>query len=251
MEPKEPKVEIQEYLDKKDKTFQEGLDILTKYSHNRAMILQVGRKQKQDLLEYQLQKLLTLPLKPFAVKITGDISRNVSKGLLEDRDQETKFRQFETIDKAKLPKNLQKVHDELAEAYKLQRTYHEKMKLAETDEARGELRAEVMKCDDIIANGWKGIDKFIKEGIPVPPKAKVKAKNVLQVSKEINAARSYISRSINDIPKLEGKKLDERKEKVLDYINKLIELKIPVKKETRAALVKLAIIDEKSNLVGE
>lgn len=249
MEPKEPKVEIQEYLDKKDKTFKEGYDLLVKYSHNRAMILQVGRKEKQDLLDYQLGKLLDLPIKAFPKKITGDIARNVSADLLEDRDQESKFRKFETIEKDKLPKPLKKVYDEVAEAYKVQRTYHEKMKLAETDEARGELRAKVIETDAIIANGWKGIDKFIKEGIPVPPK--VKAKNVLQVSKEINAARSYISRSINDIPKLEGKKLEARKVEVIKRIDQLIALKTPVKKATREALVKLGIIDEKSDLMGE
>lgn len=246
-----PHEEIKEWLDVPDqeKDFQKGFDLLTKYSRNRCMINMVGRKKDMPLLVYQVDKLMLVPVEAFGVKITSDIARNISEDLKAQKSEHFKQLEFERINRNELPPDHQAVYDGIAEAYKVQRVYHEKMKLATTDEERGEFRLEVIQADELIAAGWNGLDAFVRSGEKVPAAAKVDT--VLGLSKDINASRSYVSRGINDLAKLEGEKHTARIAEIKKRIARLIELKAPVKSKTRKSLVELGIINEKSDLVGE
>ena len=256
------KEEIKAWLDVPDqeKDFQKGLDLLTKYSRNRCVINQVERKKNLPLLVYQVAKIIGVHLLPagspdiqvrelHVVKKDGatsdkkDGKTDSTSDLLGEI--ETKFGK---IDRKTLPENLQLIHDHISEAYKFQRTYHEKMKLAETDMQRGELRAMVIEYDDIIAKGWNAIDTFLKEG---NAPAATSEKTTLDISRDINAARSYITKNLNALATLPEKKKVSRISEIKKRVDVLITLKAPVKKETFNALLQSGIISEASGLVIE
>lgn len=244
-----PQEEIQSYLDSEEKSFQDGYGLFVKYSRNRSMMLYLGRKQNLDKLNYELKKLLPFALKANSVKVIKPISRVMDEDHASEMKTQFQINRFEKVDAEKLPEDQKKIHSEIAESYKLQRTFHEKMKLASTDEERARMRNEVIRLDDFIKKAWKGLDAFVKSGETVPEKAK--AKNVLEMSKEINACRSYLSRGISDLANLKDAKKSKRVNEMKKRIEKLISLKASVKKETREALINLKIIDGKSNLQGE
>ena len=123
------------------------------------------------------------------------------------------------------------------------------MKLAVTVEDRKAAREEIVKLDDLISDGWKGLDAFIKSGDKVP--AKAKAVTALEMSKEINACRSYISRGINDLEKLDEKKKGKRIAEMKVRIEKLVSYDAPVTGETRSELIRLGIIAKNAPLQAE
>ncbi len=255
-----PHEQIQAWLDDDARTFSAGYDLFVAYGRNRALMLYLARKMHMEKLVYELQKLLQVPLKADAVKVVPQIVRAMSSEAASAKElrkitaqlDETfaiETNQLKRINPKTLPEAQCKIYDEIAEAYKLQRVWHEKMKLAETDEDRAAARAEVERLDDLICEGWNGLDAFAKSGEKVPAVAKVAT--VLEISKEINACRSYISRSINEMGKLDGEKKLKRTSEVQVRIARLITLQAPVKKETRKALFSLGIITDASELVGE
>lgn len=244
-----PQEEIKSWLDDDGKVFQHGFDLFVKYSRNRSLMLYLSRKHNMEKLVYELGKLLSFSLAEHQVKITAPIANKMSETAKEEKVESFKYNEFKHLVRKALSKDHKVVYDQIALAYKTQRTYHEKMKLATTDEARAELRAKVIEADDIISKGWKGLDAFKASKEKVP--AKATAATVFEMSKEVNACRSYLSRGISELPKLNEKKAASRIAEMKVRVEKMISLNAPVKNETREALINLNIIDEKSNLVGE
>jgi len=245
-----PHEEISAWLADENRDFQKGLELFSIYSRNRAVFLQLDRKKNLKVLDYQLNRLLKFPvLKPDKSRVKTIIKESLSPQAILDREENFKYLEFNKIDPAKLPDDQRKVYDGIAEAYKISRTYHEKMKLATSDEQRGELRAELIAADDIIAAGWNGLDAFIKSCEKVPDKAT--AKTVLDISKEINACRSYISNGIKAIPGLDEKKKAKRIAEVKKRVDQMIDLEAPVSVETRDSLIKLGIISGTSKIKVE
>jgi hypothetical protein len=246
-----PHEEITHWIDTPGRSFQAGYNLYVKYGRNRNMMLYLSRKQNMEKLVYELRKVLTLPIK-------GDVSQPGLKPFIPnneigvrkiDETPQHKILAFEKIDPASLPVKLQAIHAEISEAYKFQRTYHEKLKLATTDELRASLRAEVIKYDDIISNGWDAIDTFRKSGEKLPPKAT--ALTALGMSKQINASRSYITRSLKELPTFDEAKKEHRIAEIRKRVDTLIKLHAPVAAETKQSLVDLQIITGKSKLLSE
>lgn len=228
--------EIKDWLEKPEKDFNEGLSLFQKYSKNRSVFLYLLRKADMSKLEYELSKLakydnlkvIGLP-KPFLAKRKFNLVADETHKILQAR----------TIKREDLPEELQKVYDEITEDYKLQRVFHEKMKLAKTDEARTDLRKEVVELDDRIASHWKLIDEAVAgskdSGVKDTP---------AETHKVINSARVFISRAIKNYK-------PENRDKILERVETLIRLKAPVKSDTRAKLIELNVIENSSNLLGQ
>lgn len=235
------------------RTFQSGYELYVTYGRNRNIMLYLSRKQNMDKLAYELRKLLQLPLKinsdEKAITQASPLAPIGVQKVEPENTPQHKQLQFDKVDPATLPDHLKKIHAQIAEAYKFQRTYHEKLKLADTDEKRAVLRAKVVEYDEIISNGWDGIDTFKKSGEEVPKKAS--AKTVLDISKQINSSRSYITSGIKALPTLDEKRKYKRISEIRKRIATLVKYQATVAAETREALIKLKIIDRKSKLLSE
>ena len=240
--------QITAWISDPNRTFQSGYNLYVTFGRNRNIMLYLSRKQNMDKLVYELRKLLLIPIKTNIETTAPMAPIGVNKIEITETPQH-KYLAFEKVDPATLTEDLKKVHAQIAEAYKFQRTYHEKLKLATTDEQRAVLRAKVVEYDEVIANGWDGIDTFKKSGEKVPVKAN--AKTVLDISKQINSGRSYITAGIKALPTLDEKRKAKRITEMRKRIATLVKYNATVASETREALVKLKIIDRKSKLLSE
>jgi len=271
---------IKEYLGSKEKNFDEGLKLYTLASHQRSIMLYLQRKRDAVKLQYELGKLLKLmpdrlrkiilpdeePKTPDTPILQNEntegpqktletpvVQNNNTEGLQETEHKIVEFRKVNPED---LPEELKPLYDEISQAHKSMRSTHEKMKLAETDDERAELRKTLIQLDDFVKAGWETIDEYFllqqqdkKEEKPVEKKEDDSSVN--ELGKSINAARSYISRGITDYGKAAEEKKPDLKKKILKRIDLLIENKIAVSKETKNSLVDLKIIAKNAKLLVE
>jgi D-ribose pyranose/furanose isomerase RbsD len=243
------KEQIKEWLESEEKDFNQGLQLYIEASHNRSVMLYLQRKNNHEKLTYELNKLLKqVPARlekqqaiPFASK--ANITNKKSRNRVE-KSSTHKILQPRKIDREKLPEDLQKVYDSVGDQYKIQRNLHEKMKLAETDESRAQLREQLVEVDDYISKAWNAIDLFIKTG----QEPKSEDKKDVDKLKAINSARSYISKGLNALEKLTDKKKEERIAAICERVDLLIKLDVSVKAETRAELIRQNVIKENSKL---
>jgi len=255
------KSEINHWLQNTPGDFNSGFELFLRYSGNVSLQSLIKRKKDLKLLTYQLKKLIGIHLVPASGSPDIQVRElNIGKdippaGKPSGKSTETPDlpgeieKKYEKVKRETLPENLQVIHEQISVAYKFQRTYHEKMKLAVTDQDRGELRAKVIENDDIIAKGWNAIDTFLKEGPKAP--AAPDEKTTLDISRDINAARSYITKNLNALATIPEKKKEARIAEIKKRVDVLITLKAPVKQETFNALLQSGIISEASGLVIE
>ncbi|HNX87695.1 MAG TPA: hypothetical protein PKH58_01320 [Paludibacteraceae bacterium] len=241
-----PHEEITAYLEKQEKTFDEGFSIFRKYSRNKSLEHFLERKRDMAKLAYELRKLLGSKIKDSTVSTLNLIKSQpapaVNPVVPPGPDGATfRYLRFQKINPEELPADVRRIYDQIAEAYKMQRTCHEKMKLAKTDKTRADWRKKVVEFDDVISSGWNGIDAFVAGSDTIPDTAN--AGNITDVSKEINACRSYISRAINDVPKLSSDKREKRIKETQQRLSRLAALKTPITSETRDRLIEAGIID--------
>lgn len=190
--------EIDQYLQKKEKDFNEGFALFCRYSRNESLMSWIGRKKDEARLVYELGKLSRMgasginPLAdrhillynkaagPAAESSGSSAGAAASAGIVFKTYDERKTR------RADLPERLQKVYDDIAGDYKLRRSYHEKMKTAMTDKDRAELRAKVLETQERIDSGWEEIDKWLLE----------KESGKVEESFKESTCRSYISKML-------------------------------------------------------
>ncbi len=232
--------EIKKWLEANEPDFETGLKLFTRYSRNRALFLYLSRKQDMKKLRYELEKLSKLKnLQP--LDLPNSKPKAAASATPPTPDPEGhKIIKPNRVNREDLPEDLQSVYDEIGNYYKLQRSVHEKMKLATTDEARAALRAELVEIDETIAAGWKVID----EGLAAPAskaEQKEQAADPAKISQQINTARSAVSRA------LKAQKFSPVK--LMKHIDILIEHQAPVNAETRQKLIELNVIKTESNLL--
>jgi len=265
---------IKEYLESKDKDFDTGLKLYTLASHQRSIMLYLQRKRDAVKLEYELNKLCKLipdrlrkislpeekePIQPLVDKIKdteNDPVKEVNSTDTKLNGDEHKIIEFKKINPEELPEEMRPLYHEISEKHKEMRSVHEKMKLAKTDEERAEFRNTLVNLDDAVKAGWDVIDEYFllqqqgkKEAIVDETKSPQEAIN--ELGKSINAARSYISRGINEYKKAPEEKRPDLKMKINKRIDFLIENKVPVAKETKGSLLELEIIAKNSKLLVE
>lgn len=196
--------EIQNFLTGEILDFNEGFALFCKYSRNESLISWIGRKKDMDRLIYNLKKLNAYPnLKPnprtedLIIKYNKPVNTVVAampvtpSQPVDPNNPEGSNITFRTFDdrrtrRSDLPENLQKVYDDIAGDFKLRKAYHEKMKIATTDEDRATFRANILETEERIRKGWAVIDKFLLE------------KSQQQVTSEFKetTVRSYISKKL-------------------------------------------------------
>lgn len=266
--------EIIIYLKAPNPDFDEGLALFHKYSRNRSVFLYLQRKHDFSKLRYELEKLSkleglkvkTIPHEKVQVskKIASDAKKIATDANVDSPDAKVDSSDANVVDvlvnepeghkiiepsrvkREDLPDDLKKIFDHIAQFYKLQRTVHEKMKLAKDDKSRAEFRAKVVEFDDLIATGWAFIDESLAAAKADPDSlpAADAPEAAVDVNKAINAARTSISRLIKGYA-------PEKKAKLLEHINTLIKYNASVKLPTRQKLIELNVIDEKSDLLGK
>ena len=151
--------EIDQYLQKKEKDFNEGFALFCRYSRNESLMSWIGRKKDEARLVYELGKLSRLgactenPLADRHLSVYNKSAASANHGSKAPATASDII--FRTYDERKtrradLPERLQKVYDDIAGDYKLRRSYHEKMKTAMTDKDRAEL-SRLWRCDTTFA----------------------------------------------------------------------------------------------------
>ena len=189
--------EIDQYLQKKEKDFNEGFALFCRYSRNVSLMSWIGRKKDEARLIYELGKLSRLGActeNPLADRHLSIYNRSAAsanhggKAPVMTSEPDIIFRTYDErkTRRADLPEHLQKVYDDIAGDYKLRRSYHEKMKTAMTDKDRAELRAKVLETQERIDSGWETIDKWLLE----------KESGKVEESFKESTCRSYISKML-------------------------------------------------------
>ncbi|WP_319228413.1 hypothetical protein [Draconibacterium orientale] len=162
-----------------------------------------------------------------------------------------------------LPEDLQKLWFKNRDEHKLMRSVHEKMKLAKGDVERAEFRAQLVDFDDRIAKRWGTIDKWFDDEDPAPDDDQEetdgedktgtggdgpKPESVqMQDLKEVNAARSYLSRYVKKVEALDGEKREKLIAKLKDRVAVLEKHNAEIKEDTRVELVKLGLLEDNGN----
>lgn len=246
-----------------DKDFNEGYLLFVRFSHNRALAMQLARKGTalQSKLEYELQKIVerTLiierPVMPISVikkAVAPVIEMKVVIATEAEKIEATVLKHGkylvmhdEKVDYESLTDEQKALHDENRAMYKEMRSYHEKIKLSTTDEDRKAARERVVELDGLIRENWKQFDASFLPAGEKTEGGEPEAKEADPI-KEIGNARSYISKTLKAISegKIPEKKLDGVKKKALERYQTLIAANQVVDEETVAKLKACGIIVE-------
>jgi hypothetical protein len=254
--------EIKAWLDSEEKDFEAGYTLFVRFSHNRALALQIARKRLLTKLEYELEKIYKRKeLKDSPVMPIGP----VKKALAKAEDKETGVQQAGVIVEAAagkvkiikggriqyedLPEELKKLYDENTDRYKRMRARHEQMKIAQTPDARAQRRSDIDYLDDGIAANWKVIDDWAAGKLNLDDLKKNDADK--EVYKQINAARTYISREVKKVAKLEGEKRKKKVDAIIERIMILKKHNAKINDKTLQKLIELEIMDLNGNPKGK
>jgi len=210
--------EVQNWFDG-EKDYQAGLVLLRTFSKNRSLFSFLSRKEKPEKLEYELQKLLQQPTQIIDIRNTKKSEKPIENtNETEPFVERVKITEDGKIRFDDLPEPLQEYYLKIKDEYKFMRSFHEKMKLAETDDARANFRQELVTLDDSIAEKWKAIDLWTTTGeLPEELKeAKPKPAGNLTVQ-EVNTNRTAVTRSL---AALENEETPEaKKEELLSILS--------------------------------
>ena len=256
------KEEIEAWLNSEEKDFDAGFELFARFSHNRALALQLARKRRLSKLEYELQKIVSRGFiresRVWPVNsVTKAADRNKEHTESENQLEETGKKLLvidEKINYDELPEDMKKRYDENRETYKLMRAVHEKMKLATKDQERAELRAQLVTMDEKIFENWKTLDFWaawgrlgndLEKDTEEPPEPECETiPEPAELAKDLNACRSYLSRNVKKVATLEGKKREELLAKLAERVQTLQKHNADIKESTRKELEKLGLLNE-------
>ena len=250
-----PHEEIKAWLEAETKDFQAGYLLFVRFSHNRALALYLARKNDLKKLQYELQKIHDRPaLKDAPVMPIGPVMKAIESageklnGTADAGDvigkAEGKVRIIKDgkVQYEDLPDELKKLFDENVSSYKNMRAIHEQMKLAKTDEDRAEKRKMIDTLDDSISTNWKVIDDWAEGKLSADDLTK--ANKEQEEYKQINAARTYLSRNISKMETLKDDKHQKMKLDLRERVTFLRSKKADISLETLKKLAGYGVIDE-------
>lgn len=189
--------EIVEYLKQENPDFASGFDLFCRYSRNESLMSWIGRKRDVAMLRYELKKLADLPPveNPFSAthkarynRIPGTHVSEKPSASKPSAGSETGFKVYDDrrLKRSALPEDLRELYDRTVEEYHVRRGYHEKMKMARTDDDRAELRAKILETEERIRAGFSVIDARLAEA---------EKQKVEEAFNEKNA-RAYVSKAL-------------------------------------------------------
>ena len=199
--------EINTYLQQENPALNTGFCLFCRYSRNESLMSWIGRKKDMAKLIYELKKINKAPAVKENTRYENNIIRYnrfrdeapqepvtaANEEQPEDNEFEDAAIRFKTYDDRKtkrsdLPEDLQAVYDTIAEDYKLRKGYHEKMKMAQTDQDRADFRARIIETQERIIAGWAKIDEYLLS----KETQKVESDETFKES----SCRSYISKNL-------------------------------------------------------
>lgn len=247
--------QINEFLQKEKHSENEILDaanLLLRINKNRFLHTSIMRKpfKFESKLMYELNKHYQVRIQP-EVEIetnkmlenvlphTQDIVSNFKESQKENSEVEFKGKRE---DHNELPEEIQAIYDLQLKRIQSMRSVHEKIKLCNQSTTpicdRHELASLLVELDKTYAQEWEKYDHYKigseEEG------SDSNSENV-ELTKQIQAARAYITRAKKDIPKLEGDKKTSKISKTQERIDFLLEHKIEMEDETIAELKELGL----------
>ena len=185
--------EIRKWLEEANPDFDRGFALFCQYSRNQSLVKYIGRKRQMEMLKYELEKLTSIPKlapNPFYKANLAQFGGTLASTPVEVvKEKKVVIVDDRRVNRMDLPVSLQEVYDVILEDYKVQRSLHEKMKVANSDEGRAAFRSQIVELTTKIKANWAIID----QGFVPEPAAKVEA----GISSQVNSARAYISKMIS------------------------------------------------------
>lgn len=197
--------EIKEWLTQSG-SFETGLDLLRKHTHNRFMLQSIQRRHDTLKLRYELEKIEGIG-SPAVHK-----EKPAARGMLE-ANVRTEIVREGSIRVEDLPQPLQAVYGQVCEQYRRMRSLHEKLKLVATDSDRATVRKELITLDRQRREGWAVIDRWRADGtLPVmEPAAEVES---IPDYKAVQAARLAVSRLLKQLEDCDAVKAEQCRDKI-------------------------------------
>lgn len=203
--------EIEDYMSVKadERDYEAGFKLFCRFSRNKCVKSYLGRKIDRNKLFYKLNELLKqskiveFENTPRLAKVITRVGKKAN-----EVSGKTETSKNKTLKLEDLPEELHALYHRIQESYKKMRALHERIKLEKNDKKREKTRAGIDKLDVDIRSGWKVIDTW-KETGELPA-----AKSDNATSKEVQAAKTYITKNLPKLETLNNEKLDELVEKI-------------------------------------
>jgi len=204
--------------------------LFEKYSKRKSLINLFRRKHKPEVLRYNLQKLLSMPMVGQACE-----SRQDGPGTIERKLVITDGR----VRLEDLPCHLRPLYEQNRTLYKQMRSLHEKMKLATHQDQRAKLRGQIAQYDDVIAGNWEKIDGWDPDGDPAQEDGTPEDPG--ETKRQIGAIRKFLSVNLRKVQELEGLKRQQLIFKIGERALQLQKLGVKPSETTRDELRGLGI----------
>lgn len=227
-----------------ERNFDKGFSLFVRFSHNKALAIQLARKRTQSKLEYELGKILERniiierPVLPITTLVKADVEINTDLSGIDQEKEKNIVVKRSKIDYESLTAEQKELYDTYRKLNKELRSWHEKMKIATTDEQRKEFREQVEMVDERIRENWKIFDGSFSEK---KESEEVKEQDPIRM---VANSRSYISKQLFKIDSLKGSKLEKAKEKLRINYQIIIDSHQALSSETIEKFKKHGIIVE-------
>lgn len=157
--------------------------------------------------------------------------KRITSSQTPGRDNRLAIVQNKKLDIDSLPRELKIVHENIKAGYDKMRQTHANMKVAQTDEARADLRSDLITVEDSILKGWSMIDDYSRN----PEQWNPKSDNDLRVIEAIKLIRResnlviYIPREMKKLEKATPEMKVELESKINKMTNELAFIREKIK----------------------
>ncbi|MDR1984089.1 MAG: hypothetical protein LBQ28_04630 [Prevotellaceae bacterium] len=235
--------DIKKWLESETPDYYAGISLLSKYSKNKAILHYLNRKVVMSKLRYELDKIAS-GSKSIVKKQTIVLDEKHPPKIDQQPKAERAIIDIEgKIKYEDLPDNLKILYDKNTEKYKILRGAHAEMKAVKGKTKRQKLRKQIAELDDAIAKNWDIIDKWVAEGKASEDDnidITLEGENADLTPQQVNAIRTYISRSLAEPEKID----DKKREKIQERINAMLANQQNFDDETIAKLKELGFTTE-------
>ena len=225
----------------KDRSLEVGAILMLKANRNRILHQNVLNRRNFDKIEYELQKYLGDKYRDcnaITVKIMEEVV------IANNSTQKPEDTAGKREDHNQLPAKARKLYERNLEIYPRMRSLHERLKVLSgtgfTPCDRFPFLKELIALDAELRINWEEYDQAECE----PEQQAGPAEMVKLSAQQVGSARSYISRSIKEIPLglQKGKKLEDRIAKTLKAYNDLINDRQVITDETISGLKEVGVL---------
>ncbi len=232
--------QCQEWLNQKNKDLEKGAKLMLQANRNRILHQNVLRKGNLEKIEYELKKYLGNKYKKCNSETISKMEEELAKRKSKQIKENEKGKRD---DHDKLSEEIKNLYNRNLEIYPRIKSIYERLKILSGEQFKPCDRyphlKELLALDEELRQNWEIYDKAV-----VVKETENKEK-IRLTAKEVNAARTYISRAINEIPEniKNGKNQDKRIEKTGEKYKLLIAAGQEVSEETVKGLKSIGAIE--------